>query len=155
MIRPGGSGIRRRIDSALDRLARAALADDRDGLARLDGIGNAVDGADDARTGTELGMKFPYLQQWRHTVFLRATGAGANSGEVAAHTLREQVVSVVKPVSSHTLPAVRTGAASFGPRKPYGGLQGRLQARHAATLGRCASERNQDAARPPKLAEQR
>ncbi len=40
-----------------DGLARPALADDRDRLALLDGIGYPVDGAHDSRTGPELGVQ--------------------------------------------------------------------------------------------------
>ena len=47
-----------------DRLAGAAFADDRHGLARLDGVGDAIDGAHDSRTGAELGVQVVHLQQW-------------------------------------------------------------------------------------------
>ena len=40
-----------------DGLARSALADDRDRLALLDGVGDPVDRAHDSRAGPELGMQ--------------------------------------------------------------------------------------------------
>jgi hypothetical protein len=42
-------------------------------------MGNVVDGADAVRTGAKFAMKRPYLQQRRHTVFLRQTD-GRTSG---------------------------------------------------------------------------
>ena len=44
-----------------DRLARAAFADDGDGLAGIDGVGDAVDRAHDSRTGAELGVQIVRL----------------------------------------------------------------------------------------------
>jgi hypothetical protein len=41
--------------------------------------GNATGGADSVCTGAKFAMKCPYLQQWRHTVFLRRSD-GRTSG---------------------------------------------------------------------------
>jgi hypothetical protein len=63
--------------AALDRGAAART----DGVGRtgLDGTRNAIDDADNARTRAKFGMKSPYLQQWRHAVFLRRSD-GRTSG---------------------------------------------------------------------------
>ncbi len=60
----------RRLDQAqdrqhADRLAAAALADDREAFAPIDGIGDAVDGVHDAVDGKELGLKVPDLEKHR------------------------------------------------------------------------------------------
>ena len=47
-----------------DRLAGAALADDRHGLAWFDGVGNAVDRAHESGTGAELGVQILHFQKW-------------------------------------------------------------------------------------------
>ena len=49
-----------------DRLAGAALADDGHGLAGIDGVGHAVDGAHQPRTGAKLGMQIPHVEECRH-----------------------------------------------------------------------------------------
>ena len=64
-MRPGGSGIRRRTESAPDGLAGTAFADDRHGFARLDGIGDAVNGAHDSSTGSEFGVQVLHFQEWQ------------------------------------------------------------------------------------------
>ncbi len=52
-------------------LARAAFADHGHGLALVDGVRHAIDGAHQSRTGTELGFQPAYVKQWRHAVSLR------------------------------------------------------------------------------------
>ena len=47
-----------------DRLAGAAFADDRHGLAGIDGVGDAVDRAHESRTGAELGVQIVHFQEW-------------------------------------------------------------------------------------------
>jgi hypothetical protein len=54
-----------------DRAGMARVAMDGAGWTGVDDAGNAADGADGVRTGAKFGMKSPYLQQWRHAVFLR------------------------------------------------------------------------------------
>ena len=49
-----------------DRLAGAAFADDGDGLARIDGPGNAVDRAHNSRAGAELGVQVADREEWLH-----------------------------------------------------------------------------------------
>src|ERR1043166_3527205 len=50
-----------------DRLARPAFADDRDGFARLDGVGNPVHRADYPRAGAEFRVQVSDIQESRHT----------------------------------------------------------------------------------------
>jgi hypothetical protein len=52
-----------------------------EGVSQTDpgGTRDVIDGTDDARTDANFGMKRPYLQQWRHTVFLRRSD-GRTSG---------------------------------------------------------------------------
>ena len=45
------------------RLAGAALADDRHGLAWVDRVGNAVHGAHESGTGSELGVQILHFQK--------------------------------------------------------------------------------------------
>src|SRR5439155_19435552 len=59
-----------------DRFARAALADDRHRLARVDGVRNAVDSADDPRAGAEFGMQFLDFQERRHAHIPPVHGLG-------------------------------------------------------------------------------
>src|ERR1051326_1890304 len=54
-----------------DRLARPAFADDRDGFARLDGVGNPVHRADDSRAGAELRVQVSDIQEWRQDLSRR------------------------------------------------------------------------------------
>ncbi len=63
-ILPGGFGIRRRIESALTRLAAAALAHQAEDLARLHVVADAVDGLDHAVLCEELRPQVFYLQEW-------------------------------------------------------------------------------------------
>src|SRR5260370_37659354 len=58
-------------DQAKDRqgtrgLARPALADDRDGLASFDRVGNPVDGRHYAGPGAKLGVQVPVFEETRH-----------------------------------------------------------------------------------------
>src|SRR5207302_4863193 len=54
-----------------DRLARPAFADDRDRLARLDGVRNPVHRADPPRAGAELRVQVPDIQEWRQDLSRR------------------------------------------------------------------------------------
>ena len=67
-MRPGGSGMRRRIDRALTDLPEPLSPTMATVSPMLHGIGDPIDGAHEARPGAELGMESPHLQQWRHAV---------------------------------------------------------------------------------------
>ena len=58
-----------------DRLARPAFADDRNGLAGIDGIGDAVDRPHESGAGAELGVQIPDLEEWYQDPSRRSPGS--------------------------------------------------------------------------------
>ena len=78
------------MDSALTDLPRAAFADDGDGFTGLDGIGDAIHGADNAGAGAELGAEVANIEEWRQGPVLNVQpgeaicgscpGTGASAG---------------------------------------------------------------------------
>ena len=97
-IVPGGSGISRRIDIAVTRLAAADLADDAEGLAGVDVKRYALDRAHHAVAGAEPGLQICDLAGSRRPRLWRMTTPPA--GSAIAHAPREpRVERVAQPVA--------------------------------------------------------
>ena len=69
-ILPGGSGIRRMMDIALDALAATALPHDPEGLALVQRVADAVDRVDHAFPREEVRLEVADLEEGGHLVSL-------------------------------------------------------------------------------------
>ena len=100
---PGGLSIRSQNRGRLDALARPALAEDRQHLAAVQVIADAVDCLDDAAGGIELDREILDLEQMRAAVHGRSPGTSSRqrwTGSAAIRTqlesrLRASVVSMI------------------------------------------------------------
>ena len=156
-ISPRGDAPRRIGDQAqdrqrADRLARAALADDRHGLAGIDGVGDAVDGAHQPRTGAKLGMQIPHVEECRHWSPQRfvpdphtlpahfcVTGAALMTGRI------QLIVSISIRGSETTGGASGRAPKADSALRHFDKVQGRMEPRHTGVK----HQTNESRSRPP------